>query len=225
MILAAAAALAGIGGGVAIGLIENDDPEPRTDPAPPASAALDPQPEPADPDPERNGRKPDADLPPPESDPQGLEPGPSGPPPQPGNEQDAADAARAYIQVLDLRSGGATCRSFAPGSLDSLDFPVRRGTCAATVEASLGFRHKGGLPVWRSSQMTNAVSAAVDGQTARVVATIFTRYAGVREPSIEDDMIYLVQSEGRWRIAKPSATIHRAIGNADVPLTVLTPPR
>jgi len=220
------AAVAGLGGGIAIGVIDDDGAEPvARETGPEVPAALEPQPGPAGAgsgDAKEGGG--DVRLPPPESDPQGLEPGPSGPLPESVAERAAAGAARSYVQALDLRSGGAVCRAFLPGLLESLEFPVNREGCGATVRASLGYRQKGGLPVWESSQMTNAVSATVDGRNARVVATIFTKYDGVREPSIEDDIIYLTRSGGRWLIAKPSSTIHRAIGTADVPPSVLAPP-
>jgi hypothetical protein len=113
--------------------------------------------------------------------------------------------------------------AFAPDVLKGFDFPKPRPTCAASVEASLGFA-KRGLPVWKSSEMTDAVSAAVDGDSARVVATVFTTYADVREPTIEDDIIYLVRSGDRWLVAKPSLTFHRAMGDPDPSPSVLSPP-
>ena len=72
--------------------------------------------------------------------------------------------------------------------------------------------------------MTEDVSAQIDGDTARVVATVFTEYADVREPTIEDDIIYLARSGDRWLVVKPSSTLYRAVGNADVPLEALQPP-
>ena len=45
-----------------------------------------------------------------------------------------------------------------------------------------------------------------------------------REPSIEDDVIYLRRVGGRWKIAKPSATFYRAIGARDVPIAALRAP-
>jgi hypothetical protein len=69
------------------------------------------------------------------------------------------------------------------------------------------------------------VSALVDGDSARVVATVFTKYADVREPTIEDDIIYLSRAADRWRVLKPSATLYRAVGIADVPLSALEPPK
>jgi hypothetical protein len=58
-----------------------------------------------------------------------------------------------------------------------------------------------------------------------VVATVVTRFADREEASIEDDVVYLVLDGGAgWLIAKPSSTLYRAVGIADVPPSVLTPP-
>ena len=69
--------------------------------------------------------------------------------------------------------------------------------------------------------MTDDVSAQVTGDTAKVVATVFTVYSDVREPPIEDDVIYLRRTGDRWQIAQPSLTFHRAIGDADRPVGAL----
>lgn len=221
----AVAALVGLGAGLVIGLTE-DDPEPEpsavtdtTAPEPPASSP------PAE-DEGDDGRAPadDERLPPPEEDPQGATPGPSGPAPETTDEQAAAGAARAYIAALTRRDGAAVCRRFAPGALSGVDFPEPRSACPATVRASLGFRDPRGRPVWESSAMTDAVSAQVDGDSARVVATVFTEYRDIREPTIEDDIIYLTRRGEQWLIAKASATLYRAIGDTDVPPSVLAPP-
>ena len=223
LIVLAVAALVGVAAGVTIGLIENDDADPGAGPAPAAPA---PSVEgPAD-DPPGSGNDDEngqPQLPPEEDDPQGAEPGPSGPAPETTDERAAASAARGYVQALDRRAGAAVCGTFVPGSLDGVDFPFERSSCPATVQASLGFKRKG-FPVWESSEMTDAVSAQVTGDTAKVVATVFTVYSDVREPTIEDDIIYLQRSGDRWQIAQPSLTFHRAIGNADPPPSALSPP-
>jgi hypothetical protein len=217
------AALAGVGAGAVIGVVGEDEDEPSADvatTAPPAAQAP-----PADGvEPERPGKgEKEPKLPPPEKDPTGAEPGPSGPPPESSDEQAAATAARGYVQALDRRAGGAVCRSFAPGALDDVDFPEPRGSCGGTVAASLGLRRRG-LPVWEHSQMTSDVSAKIDGDSAKVVATVFTTYADIREPTIEDDIIYLMRDGDQWLVAKPSLTLYRAIGDADPPPSLLTPP-
>lgn len=224
------AALAGVGAGIGIGLQDQDDTTAQPGSlaatsetsAPPAA-----NPEPATPPDDGKGKpgREDDRLPPPEDDPQGLTPGPSGPAPESAEERAAARAARGYVEALDDRDGNEVCDAFSPGALDTLEFPESRPSCATTVEASLGFSDQRGRPVWAHSEMTEAVSAEVNGEEARVVATVFTEYADIREPSIEDDIIYLTRAGERWLIAKPSSTIYRAIGIADVPPSVLAPPR
>ena len=69
-----------------------------------------------------------------------------------------------------------------------------------------------------SPSMTARGSARIPSVTdrrlgrRRVVATTVTHFAGNREPSVEDDLIYLRNEGGRWLIVKPSATLYRAIG-------------
>jgi hypothetical protein len=221
--LIVAVALIGLGVGLALGLFEDEDPGAGTTAArttsdeivlPPTDEA------------EGNGggKGSEPDLPPAGVDPEGLEPGPSGPIPSSSDEKAAAGAARAYVEAIDDRDGREVCNSFAPGGIKSLKLPAERGSCPASVDASLGFENKGGQPVWDRSEMTQDISAQIDGDSARVVATVFTEYADVREPTIEDDIIYLTRSGDRWLVVKPSTTLYRAVGIADIPLASLQPP-
>lgn len=220
--LIVAAALIGLGVGLATGLFGEDESEsPVT-----ASLAEDESAPPLD----SEGRDPgdltgEPELPPTEDDPGGAEPGPSGPAPSSDDEVAAADAARAYIKAIDDRDGRRVCAAFTPGGLNALELPIERPNCLASLEASLGFSDNRGQPVWNRSEMTQDVSAQIDGDSARVVATVFTEYADVREPTIEDDIIYLARSGDRWLVVKPSSTLYRAVGIADVPLDALQPPR
>ena len=172
------------------------------------------------------GDRPGEGRPDPDPDPKPDEvaEGPSGPPPTSAPEREAAATVRRFIDALNDGDGEALCRLFEPGALDAVDFPRERGSCAATIAASIGYRDPKGLPVWRRSEVTDAISAQVTGDEARVVATVFTIYEDVREPSIEDDIVYLRASGDEWLIAKPSATLYRAVGIADVPPSVLAPP-
>ena len=220
--LVVAAGLIGLGAGLATGLFEDDDPDPRTT----ASSTVGGE-APAPPGEKKGGGEEkgnEPDLPPTETDPEGLEPGPSGPAPSSDDETAAADAARAYVEAIDGRDGRGLCESFAPGAIGAFELPEERGSCPASLEASLGFKGRDGQPVWDHSQMTQDVSAQIDGDAARVVATVFTEYADVREPTIEDDIIYLTRAGEGWLVVKPSATLYRAVGIADIPLAALQPP-
>jgi hypothetical protein len=140
------------------------------------------------------------------------------------DERAVARAVRAYVEALDQRDGAAACSLLAPGAIDAVELPKERGDCAASVQASIGYRDPRGLPVWKSARVVALPSLEVDGEQAKVVATTVTQFADRDEPSIEDDVVYLVRSGDEWLIAKPSSTLYRAVGVADVPPSVLAPP-
>jgi hypothetical protein len=222
--LVIAVALIGVGVGLALGLFgEDDDPAPATTSA--AATSDESQLDALEPTAGKAGEdNSEPELPPAEADPEGLSPGPSGPAPSSTDEKAAAEAARSYVEAIDSRDGGDVCDAFAEDGLDSLKLPVARASCPASLEASLGYKGKNGQPVWDHSEMTQDVSAQIDGDSARVVATVFTEYADVREPTIEDDIIYMKRSGDGWLVVKPSTTLYRAVGVGDVPLEALQPP-
>jgi hypothetical protein len=140
------------------------------------------------------------------------------------DERAAARAVRGYIRGLAQRDGAAVCASLAPGAIDEVKLPENRGSCAASLEASIGYRDPRGLPVWETARVAELQSAEVSGASAKVVVTTVTEFADREEPSIEDDVVYLVSSGGDWLIAKPSSTLYRSVGIAEVPPSVLAPP-
>jgi hypothetical protein len=136
-----------------------------------------------------------------------------------------AGVVRGYIAALDARNGARACASFVPGGLDHVHFPHDRGSCASSLTASIGYRDPRGFPVYKASRVARIRSVDLTGEDARVVATVVTDFAGNREPSVEDDVVYLRHQDGRWLIVKPSAALYRAIGVGDIPPTVLAPPK
>jgi hypothetical protein len=162
--------------------------------------------------------------------PEGTKPTTGGPTGAGAGAEEQSDAERRlrrtverYIAAIDDRDGRALCE-LVPSLTAELDLPAERGGCAASVRASIGYADPRGFPQWRRSSLRRIGSAAIDGSSARVVATVVTYFADRKEPSIEDDVLYLEASGGRWRLAKPSATLYRAIGAPDVPPAVLRAP-
>ncbi len=132
---------------------------------------------------------------------------------------------RRYVAAIDAADGAAVCSLLAPGALAGVDLPVRRASCAASLSASIGHRGPAGSPRWLRTRLVDADSVVrIEGGLGRLTGTVVHRFAGSREPSIEDDVIYLRRVGGRWRIAKPSATLYRAIGAREVPIEALRPP-
>jgi hypothetical protein len=140
------------------------------------------------------------------------------------DERRVARVVRAYVAALDARDGERACALFVPGALSEVRFPRDRGTCASSLSASIGYRDPRGFPVYRSARIARIPAVTIDGTTARVTATTVTRFADNREPSVEDDLVYLRKQGAPWLIAKPSATLYRAIGVGNIPPRVLAPP-
>jgi hypothetical protein len=138
-------------------------------------------------------------------------------------ERQAERVVRTYVEALNAKDGRTMCE-LVPGVDEELELPVKRPSCDASVKASIGYRDPRGFPVWKSSEVERVRSIVVEGSSARVSATVITYFADRGEPSVEDDTIYLVNRRHRWRLAKPSATIYRAVGYPDVPPEVLAAP-
>ncbi len=139
-------------------------------------------------------------------------------------ERDAERTARRYVEALDARDGEAVCALLVPGAIDDVELPVSRGGCATSLDASIGYRDPRGLPVWESATVPAVRVTEIDAGSATVVATVVTHFADRDEASVEDDLVYLTRAGDRWLIAKPSSTLYRAVGIADVPPSVLAPP-
>ena len=133
---------------------------------------------------------------------------------------------RDYVAALDARDGAAVCALFVPGALDEVELPVRarrlrrarwpRRSATATRAGCRSGRGRGSRGV--DASRFDAADAA------KVVATVVTGFADRDEASIEDDVVYLGRDGGGWLIAKPSSTLYRAVGIADVPPSVLDAP-
>ena len=129
-----------------------------------------------------------------------------------------------YVRAIDRGDGSGVCRLLLRGSLDRIEMPRARGGCAGSVGASIGFRDPRGIPVFEHARVTAIDTVEVSGRRARATATVIVEFSDRDEPSVEDDVIYLSERGGEWLVAKPSATLYRAIGAANLPAQALAPP-
>jgi hypothetical protein len=136
-----------------------------------------------------------------------------------------SSAVRRYIAALDEHDAAAVCASIAPGGVPLGDLPRRRGGCRSSLRASIGTHPADGGPAWRSTRVVELKPEALEGDRARVTATVTHRFSDRNYVSVEDDVIYLERVAGRWLIAQPSATFYRAVGYAQLPLRAFAPPR
>ena len=140
------------------------------------------------------------------------------------DEAAVAAAVRAYIGSLNRRDADAACAAFERGALQIRELPKRRGDCAASLAASLGYARPGGTPVWRRTTVKELKEVSVGPDRARVTASVVHQFADRDYPSVEDDVIYLDRAGDSWLLAKPSGTLYRAVGYPEPPLRSLSPP-
>jgi hypothetical protein len=129
-----------------------------------------------------------------------------------------------YIRGLDRHDGARVCALLAPGTLDLSTLPRRRGGCSPSLRASIGIPASGGAPVWRKTTLVAVKPEDLGDGRARITATVTHHFSDRKYVSVEDDVIYLERLGGRWLLAKPSATLYRALGYESPPLGAFTPP-
>jgi len=142
-------------------------------------------------------------------------------------ESDAIEAKltfRAYIHALTAHDGTEVCELIVPGGIRPGELPRRKGNCAASVTASIGFRGPGGAPAWKRTTVQSVNPVSVGDDRARLTATVTHKFADRNYTSVEDDVIYLDHRGDTWLLAKPSGSFYRAIGYPVPPLRALTPP-
>jgi hypothetical protein len=140
------------------------------------------------------------------------------------DEEAVVRAAADYLEGIDDRDGGRVCAVLAPGAIQGFEVPRERGGCAASLGASIGYRDPRGFPVFDRARVESIQDVAVGASQARVTATVVTEFADRKQPSIEEDLIYLVDIDDEWRVAKPSSTLYRAVGKPEVPPEAIAPP-
>jgi hypothetical protein len=141
-----------------------------------------------------------------------------------GDQAAARAIVTRYIRALDRHDARAVCALLAPGALRVDQLPVQRGGCVGSLAASIGQEPAGGGPAWRRTTPVELEPASLANDRARVIATVTHHFSDRKYVSVEDDVIYLERIAGRWRLAKPSGTLYRAVGYPEPPLRALSPP-
>jgi hypothetical protein len=133
---------------------------------------------------------------------------------------------RDYVAAINDRDGGRLCALLAPGTWRELRPPVRGPDCAGSLTESIGFSDRRGYPVWAETVLSGFEQVQTDaaGTSARVTASVVTRFADRTQPSVESDVAFFARSAGGWKLAKPSGVLWRAVGKPEYPPSVLSPP-
>jgi hypothetical protein len=142
-----------------------------------------------------------------------------------GDDRAAAVATVGdYIRALNRHDAAGVCSVLAPGTLDQVRLPQSRGGCVSSLRPSIGTRPGGGGPAWRKTTLVEVKPEDISDGRARISATVTHHFSDRKYVSVEDDVVYLQRRGDRWLLAKPSATLYRAVGYAEPPLSAFTPP-
>jgi hypothetical protein len=147
-----------------------------------------------------------------------AEPGPA----ENEEEAEAVEAAETHVAAIDSRDPAAACALLAPGALDGVR--GAGGDCEADLERLIGRPPKGGAPAWDGTRVVQLVSVVADGDNARVTLEVYHRFSDRKNPSVEDDVIFLERRADAWLVTQADATLYRAVGYPEPPLRAYAPP-
>jgi hypothetical protein len=140
-----------------------------------------------------------------------------------GDRAAIASVVGAYIGALDRHDAAGVCELLEPGALTRAGLAGSRN-CTRWLAASIGRAPRGGGPAWRRTALVETNVERLSDERARVSATVTHRFSDRKYVSVEDDVVYLQRVGGRWLLAKPSATLYRAVGYESPPLAAFRPP-
>ena len=147
---------------------------------------------------------------------------------EPGTPADAAKVARTYVNAYNRRDGKTMCNQFAPELRDWFThLPGLRGnpSCARNAAAFIGYGEESDTPIFQRLTILSA-TPSVSGEMARVRVRARYRFKHYPKPvaRVLTDQIYLVNSDGAWRIAKPGAVWFYTSSAYQIPDNTLDPP-
>ena len=126
-----------------------------------------------------------------------------------------------YIEAINVRDGATICSRLAPGSIAQISLPKRKGNCARSLTASIGYHEAKGPQALTGVKLRKAVPG---GSGDQATVTLAPTFEGQQRTLITRERVYLVRLKGRWLIAKPSPILYRAVGQRP-PASASRPPR
>jgi hypothetical protein len=145
-----------------------------------------------------------------------------------GSPEEAAAAARSYVNAYNRRDGAAMCRQFSPELRDwFVNLPgLRPGLgCPKIAAGRIGYGEESDTPIFQRLTILSA-APTVTGEQARVTVRARYRYKKYPKPfsQVVTDQIYLVSRDGGWRVVKPGGVWFFTQSAYNIPENTLDPP-
>jgi hypothetical protein len=136
------------------------------------------------------------------------------------SESSPDETARAYVAAVNARDGETVCDLMVDAAAYEFRIPGW-GECPKFVSAYIGYQEDSGSPVFRGAQILDVREGERTGELRSLRLRIELDREGGQE--ILDDILWLVEEDGGWRLARPSGLLYAAFG-ANVPDDVLEAP-
>jgi hypothetical protein len=130
------------------------------------------------------------------------------------------DTARAYVTAINAHDGRTVCGLMLPSA--AYEFRIEGwGECPKFVSAYIGYTEDSGSRKFLRASVVSAEEGEARGELHSVRLAVQVTFEG--SDAILEDVLWLVQRDGSWRLAKASALLYAAFGgNANE--DVLAPP-
>jgi hypothetical protein len=139
-----------------------------------------------------------------------------------------AEVARAYVAAINARDGKTVCGLL----LDSAAYEFRVpewGECPKFVSAFIGYAEESDTDTFHRARIIELETGRRSGELQSIELKIEAELyedGNEAEPVHKtfDDVLWLVERDGRWRLAKASAILYVAFDAYTVPENLLDPP-
>jgi hypothetical protein len=130
------------------------------------------------------------------------------------------ETARAYVEAINAKDGKTVCGLLVESAAYEFRIPDW-GECPKFVSAFIGYKEDSGSPGFNGA----TIVSLTDGETQGELRSVKMRVAVESDRGADsfDDAIWLVERDGRWRLAKASATLYVAFSGG-APADVLAAP-
>jgi hypothetical protein len=144
-------------------------------------------------------------------------------PEQPTGASSPEETVRVYVDGINARNGKAVCELL----LDSAAYELRIpdwGECPKFVSAFVGYVETNPEHGFHQAKIVAIKRGETEGELLGMKVRLSVERDEGRDRDPLDDVIWLVQRDDRWRVAKPSGLLQAAFGSYQVPADILEAP-
>jgi hypothetical protein len=144
---------------------------------------------------------------------------------QPPGASSPEQTVRAYVEGINAHNGKAVCALLLDSAAYELRIPDSDwGECPKFVSAYIGYVETNPDDKFQRAQIVAIERGEAEGELLGMKVSLTVERGEGRDPDSLEDVIWLVQRDGRWRVAKPSGLLYAAFGSYQLPANLLDAP-